>query len=128
MSEEQNEKTENTVEIQTDKSDKPWLFKKGQSGNPAGKPKGAKHFTTIVREAMKEEAKIVGGGTMEIEKAIGKKVVQMALDGNEQMIKLIWNYMDGTPKATLEIDDARKDETKEQLADIIKKLDGKQRD
>ncbi len=27
----------------TDTNQKPWLFKPGQSGNPAGKPKGAKH-------------------------------------------------------------------------------------
>jgi hypothetical protein len=36
--------TENTDTFQTKavvRTDKPWLFKKGQSGNPAGKPKGA---------------------------------------------------------------------------------------
>ena len=32
--------TENTDSIQ---SEKPWLFKPGQSGNPKGKPKGSKH-------------------------------------------------------------------------------------
>lgn len=30
-------------------------FQKGQSGNPAGKPKGTLNFTTILREILEEE-------------------------------------------------------------------------
>jgi len=42
MSEENTEKTDKN-------QSKPWLFKPGQSGNPAGKPKGLKSFTTKVK-------------------------------------------------------------------------------
>lgn len=39
---------------ETDKSDKytekPWLFKPGQSGNPAGRPKGSKSLKTFAKE------------------------------------------------------------------------------
>ena len=39
---------------ETDKSDskseKPWLFKPGQSGNPAGRPKGTKSLKTYAKE------------------------------------------------------------------------------
>ncbi|MFE1603334.1 DUF5681 domain-containing protein [Methylobacterium sp. ID0610] len=31
---------------------RPGAFKKGQSGNPAGKPKGARHKTTVAMEAL----------------------------------------------------------------------------
>lgn len=30
-------------------------FKPGQSGNPAGKPKGTKHISTYIQEAMEDE-------------------------------------------------------------------------
>lgn len=29
---------------------KPWLYKKGQSGNPGGRPKGTKSMKTYIRE------------------------------------------------------------------------------
>lgn len=115
--------TENTAGKQIDK---PWLFQKGQSGNPAGKPKGVKHFTTKVQEALK--AVVVDKNTgkpVVLETAVLNAVVQKLLDGDPQMLKLFWNYSDGLPKATIEVDDHRKDETKDQLKDLIKKLDGK---
>ena len=46
-------------------------FKKGQSGNPAGKPKGAKDKRTELRELLKPHA----------EKLV-KKAVDMALAGD----------------------------------------------
>lgn len=33
-----------------DKQNKPWLFKKGQSGNPLGRPKGSKTLKTRTAE------------------------------------------------------------------------------
>lgn len=97
-----------------------------KEGNP-GKPKGVKHFTTKVQEALK--AVVVDKKTGEpvvLETAVLNAVVQKLLDGDPQMLKLFWNYSDGLPKATIEVDDHRKDETKDQLKDLIKKLDGKQ--
>ena len=35
------DKTEETEDKQLEETDKPWLFKKGQSGNPLGRPKGS---------------------------------------------------------------------------------------
>ncbi len=35
-----------------DANQKPWRFQKGQSGNPAGKPKGTRHKATLAAEAL----------------------------------------------------------------------------
>jgi hypothetical protein len=96
-----------------------------QSLNPLGKPKGARHLTTLVREAMMEVAKTKDGKEVNVEKALVKTIIEKAIiEGDTQIIKLIWNYLDGLPKASLEIEDNRVDETKEQLRAIMSKLNG----
>lgn len=54
-------------------------FEKGHSGNPAGRPKGARHKTTLAVEAL-----LQGQAN-----AIAQTVVQMALAGDAQMLKAI---------------------------------------
>ena len=68
------EETENTVT----KTDKPWLFKAGQSGNPAGRPKGTKNKVTHAALALLE-------GEAE---ALSRKVVELALEGDTTALKM----------------------------------------
>ncbi len=87
-------------------------LQKGVILNPEGRPKGSKNFTKIVEEALRKIATTDKGEKIEIERALGEKVVKMALEGNEQMIKLIWNYKDGMPSQNVNIsnvDDLRKE-------------------
>jgi hypothetical protein len=37
-------------ETQEQTNNKPWLYKKGQSGNPGGRPKGSKSIKTYLQE------------------------------------------------------------------------------
>ena len=37
-------------ETQDQKNNRPWLYKKGQSGNPGGRPKGSKSLKTYAKE------------------------------------------------------------------------------
>lgn len=74
-------------------------------GNP-GKPKGARHITTLVREALLKIGKTEEGKEMKYEEAFIKKIMHKAIiEGDTAMIKLIWNYIDGMPKQSVEIED-----------------------
>ncbi|GJE59098.1 DUF5681 domain-containing protein [Methylobacterium trifolii] len=53
-------------------------FQKGQSGNPAGRPKGARHKTTLAVEALLE-------GEAE---ALTRKAIDLALEGDGPALRL----------------------------------------
>jgi hypothetical protein len=62
-------------------------FKPGQSGNPAGRPKGSKNQITLLKESMelllREEA------TPEDLRAVMREALDLAKTGDRSMIKLI---------------------------------------
>lgn len=69
--------TENADRNQS--QEKPWQFQPGHSGNPAGKPKGARHKTTLAVQALLE-------GEAE---AITRKAIEAAKAGDMTAIRLI---------------------------------------
>ena len=68
--------TENSDKMQS--KDKHWQFKKGESGNPAGKPKGARNKATLAVQALFE-------GEAE---AISRKAIELALTGDMTALRL----------------------------------------
>ena len=74
-------------------------FPKGVSGNPNGRPKLGFALTDIAREILDEE--LPTGKTRK--EVLMRKVADLAYDGNEAMIKLMWNYVDGMPTQRQEI-------------------------
>lgn len=82
---EQENSQENKRDKQTDKQFKPWLFKPGQSGNPAGRPKGP---------TLKEWVR--------------NKLVEMSEEDRVEFLKyiprdIIWKMAEGIPKADIEL-------------------------
>jgi hypothetical protein len=62
------------------------LWKPGQSGNPAGRPKGSLNKITMMRQVLEGELRSQLGPKMA---EVLAKAIEMAMDGNEAMIKLL---------------------------------------
>lgn len=74
---------------------KPW--KPGQSGNPAGKPKGSRHLSTWIQEMMEDEKftyKLATGRSAKGApvKAIVKSLILKALEGDAKAFDLLAKY------------------------------------
>jgi hypothetical protein len=69
-------------------------FPPGVSGNPAGRPPGSKNLTTAVREAL--EALHEETGTP-FQKLLVNRILKLAIDGDTQMIRILWEQLDGRP-------------------------------
>jgi hypothetical protein len=71
-------------------------FKKGQSGNPRGRPPGAKNLSTLLNEALSELVVITeNGGRKKVSKrqASLKQLVNEAAKGNWRALKLLVDIM-----------------------------------
>jgi hypothetical protein len=76
-------------------------FIKGHSGNPDGRPEGAYSLLSILKAKLKECPDGMS------EKSYGHLIIERMLaqsikDGNEQMTKLIWSYIEGMPRQALD--------------------------
>lgn len=79
-------------------------FMPGVSGNPAGKPKGAKHLSTLLWEALQKKAKDKSG--KETDSTIADLLVQRLLkDAVEKgnRIEMIFDRIDGQAKQEVDI-------------------------
>lgn len=67
-------------------------FKKGQSGNPKGRPKGAKGFTASLKQEMEDMVTVrEGGREVKVSKAeaAAKRLVAKALGGDMAALKML---------------------------------------
>lgn len=88
-------------------------FKPGESGNPAGKPKGSKHLSTHIQEMLNDpdfELKLKDGTVLKGAPlaAIIKTAVAKAVSGDMRAFDMLAKHGYGE-RLKLEIDDPRKD-------------------
>lgn len=69
-------------------------FKKGQSGNPGGCPKGLSLLALLHKELEKPCSTT---SKVKQKEMFVARCVQLALAGRPDMIRLIWEYVEGKP-------------------------------
>lgn len=68
-------------------------WKKGQTGNPNGRPPKGYSITEYFQEMF--------GANPEVKEALAKAILTKALRGDVTAQKLLWSYMDGQPPQTI---------------------------
>jgi Family of unknown function (DUF5681) len=69
-------------------------FKPGKSGNPKGRPKGAKNFGTVISDELETRIAITENGKrrkISKREAIAKQLVNKAASGDAKAIPLLFN-------------------------------------
>jgi hypothetical protein len=76
-------------------------FAKGKSGNPRGRPKGARNLTTELRDELSERISITEGGVKRMvskQRGLVKTLYARSIQGDmramSQLVKLIGNCLD----------------------------------
>lgn len=77
---------------------KPW--KKGQSGNPKGKPKGTVSLVTKLREALD---RIHKGTGKKYDELLVESIMKDGIKADGQSRRLIIQYLEGMPKETKDV-------------------------
>lgn len=78
---------------------KPWLWTKGKSGNPKGRPPKERSVTNCIREILEQtefQGQTINGGR-KVAWAIAEALVKGALQGDIQFIKEIIDRIEGKP-------------------------------
>lgn len=86
------------------------VFAPGSSGNPSGKKKGTKHFSTLLLEIIKEQVEITPRGEkksvkMRVDRAMSLAMVKKAImEGDVSAFNAITNRTDGLPAQSIEME------------------------
>lgn len=100
MTSEKQKEPDKTGGKQEIKRDEQGRFIEGQSGNPTGRPRGSISITGQIKRKLDE---IPPNEKKTYLEALILKILKKALvDEDQQMIKLIWNYVDGMPVQPVE--------------------------
>lgn len=101
MTEQTNETTPEESANAVEKQKPAHLWKPGESGNPAGKKKGTRHFSTLIREAITKVATDTGTSD---DKEIVRALVEKAKMGDLKAVDMVLDRVDGKAEQTINLD------------------------
>ena len=90
--------------------------------NPNGRPPSGHALTDIMREVLEED---LPSGKKRKE-ALVRKVLELAYEGNESMVRLAWAYLEGNPSQ--QVDMTFKELPRPIIGDGIQNNDSNQKD
>ena len=93
------------------KPPKSGMFKKGQSGNPKGRPKGVKNFQTELRSVLRSKVTVTEAGKLKsvsVVEAALMRLREKALKGDQRALEIVLGYAQESSNAS----DARSRERK----------------
>jgi hypothetical protein len=93
-------------------------FPPGMSGNPAGRPKGSGTLLSILRARLQE---IPTGQHKTYAEGVVDVVLRKALEGNTPALKLVWDYIEGAPKQSVDLTQHTGD--KRTLEELFERID-----
>ena len=93
-------------------------FVEGNTLSP-GKPKGARHMTTLLQEAIK---KVAEGDAEPADIQIVRKVIEKAKAGEFKHTELIWDRLEGKAPQKIEFDGRVEVEPSERIKELAEKL------
>lgn len=83
-------------EVGYGKPPKQYQFKKGQSGNPRGRPKRSESLAELVVELLDDQVQVQtkdGARSMTLREAIARKLLQQAATGDPRLIKMMLDLL-----------------------------------
>ena len=83
-------------------------FRKGRSGNPAGRRRGSKNLSTILNEELEQRVVIRENGkqkTVTKRRASMKQLANKAASGDHRALQMLINYLQDIERRTVTIDE-----------------------
>ena len=88
-------KTSGDYDVGYGKPPKHTRFKKGHSGNPKGRPKGSRNFSSDVKKILKQPVRVSTGGktkTVSTQFAALQRLREKALNGNDRPLERLFGF------------------------------------
>lgn len=102
-----------------------WKWKKGETGNPNGRPNGQRNYATLYREALIKLATINGKEPEELEVEMLSNAIARARSGDYKFYKDVIDRIFGTAiiktELTVEVDQESKEKSKKAVSEYLKK-------